>query len=63
MYNWGLSMSKGKCVELTFINETILDCIKFVDNIKWIDCNNGCNIKNGQCICNSRYNFNYFINF
>ena len=47
-------MSKGKCVELTFINETILDCIKFDDNGKCIDCNNGCNIKNGKCIFNSR---------
>ncbi len=54
MCNLGLSMSKGKCVELTYINETILDCIKYDDNGKCIDCNNGCYIKNGNCICNSR---------
>ena len=47
-------MSKGKYVELTFINETILDCINYDYNEKCINCNNGCNIKNGKCICNSR---------
>ena len=53
MFNW-LSISKGKFVELTFNNETILNCIKYDDNGKCIDYKNGCNIKNGQCICNSR---------
>ena len=50
----GLSIVNQKCINATFINETIPNCIQYNDNGKCIDCKKNCYIKNGECICNSR---------